>query len=73
MAWINENSPVSYEKYEQLRDAAKMTDNAVATECGFSKTLLSEWKSGKRNVGIKTLLSLSKFFNVPIEAFIDEK
>ena len=70
MAW-SEKSPVSYEKYERLRDSAGLTDYKVAKACGFSKTLLSEWKNGTQGIGIKTLLSISALFGVPIEAFID--
>lgn len=36
-----------YKRYCELRDAKGMTDTQVANFCGFSKTTLSDWKSGK--------------------------
>lgn len=60
-----------YARYAKLRDKKGVTDYLVAKETGISAVTLSEWKSGKYNPKVDKLLKLAKFFDVPIEYFLE--
>lgn len=60
-----------YSKYAKLRDSKCITDYRVAKETGITKSTFSDWKSGRSAPGVTKLLLLSKYFNVPIEYFLE--
>ena len=59
-----------YEIYERLREARGLSDYAVAAQTGIARSILSEWKSGKHQPGLKNLLILANFFGVSIDYLI---
>ena len=59
-----------YEIYEKLRDARGITDYAVSAQSGVSRTILSDWKSGKHTPGLKNLLILANFFGVTLDYLV---
>lgn len=61
-----------YTRYAELRDSRAMNDNEVAKAVGISNAILSEWKSEKHTPSLQTMFKLAKFFDVPIETFLQE-
>jgi transcriptional regulator with XRE-family HTH domain len=61
-----------YQKYAELRDAAKVTDYEVAKRTGVSTSTLSNWKYSRYNPKLDKLIALAKYFNVSIEYFTDQ-
>lgn len=59
-----------YDKYVTLRDKAGYTDYRVAQETGISKSVFSEWKSGRSVPKIDKLYLIAKLFNVDLEYFV---
>ena len=59
-----------YEIYERLREARGLSDYAVAAQTGIARSILSEWKAGKHQPGIKNLLILANFFGVSVDYLI---
>lgn len=62
-----------YARYAKLRDKAKVTDAEVARQTGLGSYLFSEWKKGKSAPKIDKLYKIAKYFDVPLEYFVDEK
>lgn len=69
-----------YLKYIELRDAAGISDYKVAKETGLSTAQLSCWKknyetNGKEgyNPKVDKLQKIAKYFNVPIEYFLENE
>lgn len=62
-----------YAKYAKLRDDRAMNDNEVAKAIGISNAILSEWKSEKHTPSLQTMFKIAKFFDVPIETFLQEE
>lgn len=60
-----------YSKYAELRDSKGVTDYRVSKETGITKSTFSDWKSGRSSPGPQKLLLLSKYFDVPIEYFLE--
>lgn len=61
-----------YKKYAKLRDERGITDYKVSQETGIATATLTEWKNGKYQPKIDKIVVLAKFFNVPINYFIEE-
>lgn len=61
----------SYQKYSALRDRKEITDYQVAKDTGISKSTFSDWKAGRYQPKQDKLYLLSKYFDVPIEYFIE--
>lgn len=61
-----------YEKYQKLLDKNNKTSYQVAKEAGISQTAFSNWKSGRCEPSLDSLKKLAKYFNVPIECFLDD-
>lgn len=61
-----------YKKYAELRDNAGLTDYRVSKDTGISTATLSSWKNGNYSPKFDKLLTLAKYFNVPVEYFADE-
>ena len=62
-----------YKKYAELRDNAGLTDYRVSKDTGISTATLSSWKNGNYSPKFDKLLTLAKYFNVPVENFADEE
>ena len=62
-----------YKKYAELRDNAGLTDYKVSKDTGISTATLSSWKNGNYSPKFDKLLTLAKYFNVPVEYFADEE
>lgn len=60
-----------YKKYKLLLDKSNKTTYQVAKETGISQTAFSNWKTGRSEPGIESLSKLAKYFDVPIEYFLD--
>lgn len=62
-----------YKKYAELRDRARLTDYRVSKDTGISTATLSSWKNGNYSPKFDKLLTLAKYFGVPVEYFADEE
>ena len=62
-----------YKKYAELRDNAGLTEYRVSKDTGISTATLSSWKNGNYSPKFDKLLTLAKYFNVPVEYFADEE
>lgn len=61
-----------YKRYASLRDAAGVTDGKVARETGITKTVFSEWKSGRSTPKIDKLKKIADYFSVTVDYFVKE-
>ena len=61
-----------YKKYVKLRDRCGLSDYKVAQETGISASTLSDWKNGLYVPKMDKIVTLARFFDVPIEYFVDE-
>lgn len=61
-----------YEKIQKLMDENKMTSYQLSQATGIAASSLSDWKSGRSKPKLDKLLKLSKYFNVPLEYFVEE-
>lgn len=61
-----------YKKFEQLLKKNKITAYRVAKATGIPASTFTDWKSGRSKPKIGKLMLLSKYFNVPIEYFLDD-
>lgn len=61
-----------YAQYVKLRDRAGLTDGSVAANTGMTSAALANWKAGKYTPKIDKIAALAKFFEVPIEYFLEE-
>lgn len=61
----------SYKKYAEARDRKGVTDYEVAKNTGVQTSTLSNWKAGRYNPKVDKVRSLSVYFNVPIEYFLE--
>lgn len=62
----------NYEAYAKIRDQNNLTDYAVSNASGVAKSTLSEWKYGKHSPQLENVGKLAKYFNVPIEYFVED-
>ena len=60
----------NYKKYELLRDKRKETNYQVAVGAGISRSTLSEWKDGKHEPELSTIVKLADYFGVKIEELL---
>lgn len=62
-----------YSKYEIVRDENVLTNYRVCKDTGIDPAIISRWKhSEEYRPGLKTLQKLAKYFEVPIEYFLEE-
>ena len=54
---------MTYEEYCEKRDGMGLTDNAVASLSGVSKSTLSQWKNGKLTPSKRTIARLMSFIS----------
>ena len=62
-----------YGRYVALREKKGVTDYRVAVETGITKSTFSDWKSGRSVPKADKLLSLAKYFDVPVDYFLEEE
>lgn len=60
-----------YEKYQALLDKNHKTSYQVSKDTGISQTAFSNWKSGRNNPNLDSLKKIAKYFEVPIEYFLE--
>lgn len=56
-----------YERYCELRNLKNLTDTQVAEYCGFSKSTLSDWKSGKGTPKLDKIKKIAECLGVSID------
>lgn len=61
-----------YEKFEQLISERGITAYRVAKDTSLAPTVFSDWKTGKSKPKVNKLMILAKYFDVPIEYFLEE-
>ena len=62
-----------YKKYCKLRDDRKLSDYQVAQATGIPKSTFSEGKGGRSKPGVTKIYKLARFFDVPMETFVEAK
>lgn len=62
-----------YSKFVQLLQKHGLTAYKVSKDTGISQATLSDWKTGRAKPKIDKILILSKYFDVPIEFFVEEE
>lgn len=60
-----------YEKFSELLDKTNKTAYQVSKDTGIPQSVLSDWKRGRSNVKTDKLMILAKYFDVPIEYFLE--
>lgn len=62
-----------YAKFEKLLSDRNVTAYQVAKETGVSTATLTEWKKGTYQPKIDKIMLIAKYFDVPIEYFLEDK
>lgn len=62
---------ISYEKFKKISKGKSMY--SISRDTGIAQSTLSDWKLGKSTPKIDKLLTLSEYFNVPINYFFENK
>lgn len=60
-----------YEHYVELRDKKGVTDYRVSKDTGITKSTFTDWKNGRSSPKLEKLSLLAKYFEVPIEYFLE--
>lgn len=60
-----------YKKIKELLDNTDKTVYQISKETGISQTAFSNWKSGRTEPNLESIKILAKYFNVPIEYFLE--
>lgn len=60
----------SFLKLEALTKARNVTFYALADELGLSRSVFSDWKSGKSMPKTDKLLKIAEFFGVSVDYFL---
>lgn len=60
-----------YKKFQKLLDDSGVSVYRVSKETGVPQSTLSEWKAGKYEPKLDKIYELAKYFNVPIEYFLE--
>lgn len=61
-----------YERFEQLLLERNVTAYQVAQATGIATATLTEWKKGTYRPKVDKLLLIAKYFDVPLETFLEE-
>lgn len=61
-----------YEKYEKLVSKHGLTTYKVCKDTGIERSTISRWKNGAYTPKVDKLLILAKYFDVPLEYFLEE-
>lgn len=60
-----------YKKFAELLDKNNKTTYQVAKETEIAQSTFSDWKSGRSKPKVDKLKILAKYFDVPIEYFLE--
>ena len=60
-----------YEKFAELLEKTNKTSYQVSKDTGIGENTLSYWKSGRSKPKVDKLIILAKYFDVPLETFLD--
>lgn len=60
-----------YEKFEKLLNERNITAYQVSKETGIATATLTEWKKGTYKPKVEKLALIAKYFDVPIEYFLE--
>ena len=60
-----------YEHYVELRDKKGVTDYRVSKDTGITKSTFTDWKNGRSSPKLEKVSLLAKYFEVPIEYFLE--
>lgn len=61
-----------YKKIQGLMDLNHVSAYKMAKDLGFSRSVISEWKSGKSKPKADKIQKIAEYFNVPVSYFYDE-
>lgn len=61
----------TYDVFEKLVKEKGCSVSDVARATGITRSLFSDWKSGRTNPKLDKLVKLSAFFNVPLSVFTE--
>lgn len=61
-----------YEKFEQLLLERNVTAYQVAQATGIATATLTEWKKGTYRPKVDKLMLIAKYFDVPLETFLED-
>ena len=61
-----------YEKFLKLLELHNVKPADVARATGIYTSTFADWKSGRSKPKLPKLQKLSKYFNVPLEYFVEE-
>lgn len=64
---------VPFKNFERLLKERNTTMYRVSKNIKLSTSMMSNWKMGRSSPSVESLVKLSKYFNVPITYFIDER
>lgn len=61
-----------YAKFEKLLTERNVTAYQVSKETGIATATLTNWKQGTYKPKIDKIVLIAKYFNVPIEYFLED-
>ena len=62
-----------YKKFQSLLDKTNKTPYQVSKDTGVSQSTLSDWKNGRSKPKFDKLMTLAKYFGVPVEYFAEDE
>ena len=62
-----------YQKIERLLKEKDVSAYRVAKDTGIAQRSFSDWKAGVCKPSFDNLIILSKYFNVPLDYFLEER
>ena len=62
-----------YEKFAALLQQKDITAYRVSKDTGIPANTFTDWKNGRSKPKADKLLILAKYFNVPLEYFVEDK
>lgn len=62
-----------FSKFELLLKRDGITAYQVSKATGIGQSTFTDWKTGRSKPGVEKLYLLSKYFNVPIEYFLEDE
>ena len=67
----NDRAAETYERYEALRNQAKMTDSDMARTAGVSRSTFTAWKAGKYTPKIDKTMAISAVLGVDVRLILE--
>ena len=62
-----------YKKIATLMQQRGITAYRLSKDTGIPQSVLSDWKTGRSKPKFDKLMTLAKYFGVPVEYFAEEK